>query len=105
MYLDGPGAVQKLVWLDRKGDKIGEVGEEQDAIYFPALSPDGRHVAVMATERSNVEVWVWNIARDIKTRVSSAEGLDYLPVWSPSGEQVAFSSARAGNFRHLPPRD
>ena len=65
---------------------------------FPPLSPDGRHVAVMATDRSNVEVWVWNLARDIKTRVSSAEGLDYLPVWSPSGEQVAFSAAWAGNF-------
>ena len=98
VYLDGPGAVQQLVWLDRNGNKTGEVGQAQDAIYFPALSPDGRHVAVMATESSNVDVWVWNIARGVKTRLSSAQELDYLPVWSPSGEEVAFSSAQAGNF-------
>ena len=99
VYLDGSGAAQQqLVWLDRDGNKTGEIGEAQEDSVDPALSPDGRLVAVAATESSNVDVWVWNIARAVKTRLSTFPETEYRTVWSPSGEEVAFSSARAGNW-------
>ena len=88
---------QQLVWLDRRGEKTGEIGQAQEAIGSPALSPDGRLVAVAATEGSNQDVWVYDIARGVKTRVSSAPERDGRPVWSPAGDEVAFSSNRAGN--------
>ncbi len=44
-------------------------------------------------------MWVYDIARGVKPLLSTApEGDDFHPVWSPSGEEVAFSSNRAGNF-------
>ena len=99
VYLDGTGSgQQQLVWLDRHGEKTEEIGLVQDAIDFdPALSPDGRLVAVTATEGSNQDVWVYDIARGVRTRLSSAPERDRRPVWSPSGDEVAFSSDRAGN--------
>ena len=64
VYLDGTGlGRQQLVWLDRRGEKTGEIGQAQEAIDSPALSPDGRVVAVAATEGFNVDVWVYDIAR------------------------------------------
>ena len=99
VYLDSSGAGQEqLVWLDRDGNKTGEIGEAQQDSVDPALSPDGRLVAVAATEGSNVDVWVWNIARAVKTRLSTSPETEYRTVWSPSGEEVAFSSDRAGNW-------
>ncbi len=99
VYLDGTGSAgrQQLVWLDRRGEKTGEIGQAQDAIDSPALSPDGRLVAVTATEGSNRDVWVYDIARGVRTRLTSAPERDFRPVWSPAGDEVAFTSTRAGN--------
>ncbi len=98
VYLDSSGSgQQQLVWLDRRGEKTGEIGPVQEAIGSPALSPDGSLVAVTATEGSNEDVWVYDIARGVRTRLSSASESDRRPVWSPAGDEVAFSSDRAGN--------
>ena len=89
---------QQLVWVGRRGEKTREIGVAQEGIDSPALSPDGRLVAVTATEGSNAEdVWVYDMARGVKTRVSSAPERDFRPVWSPAGDEVAFTSNRAGN--------
>ena len=99
VYLDSSGSgQQQLVWLDRRGEKTGEIGQAQEAIGSPALSPDERLVAVTATEDSNQDVWVYDIARGVRTRLSSALEIDHRPVWSPAGEEVAFTHDRAGNF-------
>ncbi len=98
VYLDSSRSGQRqLVWLDRRGEKTGEIGQAQEAIGSPALSPDGRLVAVTSTEGSNQDVWVYDIARGVRTRLSSAPEIDRRPVWSPAGDEVAFTSARAGN--------
>ena len=98
VYLDGTGlGQQQLVWLDRRGEKTGEIGRVQETIGSPALSPDGRLVAVTATEGSNQDVWVYDIARGVRTRLSSDPERDRRPVWSPAGDEVAFTSYRAGN--------
>jgi len=98
VYLDGTGSgQQQLVWLDRRGEKTGEVGQAHEAIGSSALSPDGRLVAVTAGEVSNQDVWVYDIARAVRIRLTSAPGRDTRPVWSPAGDEVAFVSNRAGN--------
>ncbi|MCP5115250.1 MAG: hypothetical protein GY953_30835 [bacterium] len=63
----------------------------------PALSPDGRLVAVSAIENANPDLWIWDITRAVKTRLSTAPGYDDRPVWSPAGEDVAFTSEQAGS--------
>ena len=99
VYLDGSGlGQQQLVWLDRRGEKTGEIGPVQEVIGFPALSPDGRLVAVTATESSNEDVWVYDITRGVRTRLSTSPERDWRPVWSPAGDEVAFTSNRAGNY-------
>ena len=54
VYLDlgGAGGAQwQLVWIDRQGTKIGAIGEPHGTLNSPALSPDGRLVAVTADRR------------------------------------------------------
>ena len=98
VYLDSSGSgQQQLVWLDRRGEKTGEIGPVQEVIGSPALSPDGRLVAVTATESSNEDVWVYDITRGVRTRLSTSPERDWRPVWSPAGDEVAFTSNRAGN--------
>ncbi len=54
VYLDVSGSTrQRLAWLNRQGEKIGEIGQVQESIFLPRLAPDGRRVTVTATENSN----------------------------------------------------
>jgi len=97
VYLDGFGlGRQQLVWFDRRGEKTGEIRLEQEAISDLALSPDGRLVTVVATENLNMDVWIYDVARVVKTRLTAAPRDDFSPVWSPTGEELAFST-RGGN--------
>ena len=100
VYLHRSGTFNRqrqLVWLDRSGDKIGEIGLPQEMISYPTLSPDGRLVAVQAFEGSNFDIWVWDIARAVKTRLTTGPEVDGYPLWGPTGEEVAFPSFRTGN--------
>ena len=98
VYLDGYGSAQEqLVWVGRDGKKVEEVGQPQESIRDAALSPDGGRVAVSASVGSNMDVWVWDLTRGVKTRLSAAAESDFLPVWSPAGDEVVFMSVRAGN--------
>ncbi len=98
VYLDGTrSGQQQLVWLDRRGEQTGEVGPVQEGIGSPVLSPDGRLLAIDATEGSNLDVWVYDIDRGVRTRLSTSPERDFRPVWSPAGDEVAFSSNRAGS--------
>ena len=95
VYRDG--SAQQLVWLDRSGARIGTVGLPANGLYYPALSPDGRRVAVETLEEGNLDVWVSDLLRATRIRLTSHPATDILPVWSPEGDHVAFSSYRAGN--------
>ncbi len=62
------------------------------------ISPDGRRVAVGATESGNFDVWVHEVERPMKRRLTFDAALDVLPQWSSSGREITFSSLREGNF-------
>ena len=97
-YYDGSGVQQnELVWLNRRAGKVAETGVRQGTIHDLSLSPDGRLVALSAFEGSNRDIWVWDIARGVKTRLSFDRGIEWRTVWSPDGEKVAYSSRRSGN--------
>ena len=92
-------AQQQLVWLDRTGRKLGTIGQPQQRIQNPALSPDGGRVVVSGIEEgANQDIWVHEVDRALKTRLTFDPGRDLIPKWSRSGEEVVFSSGRAGNL-------
>ena len=89
---------QQLVWLDRTGRKLGTIGQPQRVIRNPALSPDGGRVVVSAFEEwTNQDIWVHEVDRALKTRLTFDPGNDDFPKWSPSGEEIVFSSNRTGS--------
>lgn len=91
-----PG-LEQLVWRDRQGKKLRAIGQPQDLIRHPELSPDGRRVAVSGMEAGNRDIWIHETGRPIKTRISSDLVVDAQPVWLPSGEEVSWRSDRQGN--------
>ncbi len=91
-YLDGTSrsGARTLVWRDRSGAVLETIGQPQSAMYTPALSPYGQRIAVTSGEGGNRDIWVHDLVRSTKTRLTFDEGAESNPTWSPSGEQIIY---------------
>jgi serine/threonine protein kinase/Tol biopolymer transport system component len=92
----GPAQRTQLMWLDRSGRTLGTVGE---AGYMrnPALSPDdGTRVLfeIVDVQGRNQDIWIQDIARNVRSRLTFDPANDIYPVWSPDGGRVVFASDR-----------
>jgi hypothetical protein len=86
----------RLTWFDRAGHALGTVG---DAAPYETLSlaPDERRVAVaMGTGRETHDIWIIDIARNVRSRLTVEPGMNTSPAWSPDGTYIAFESQRSG---------
>jgi Tol biopolymer transport system component len=90
----------RLVWLDREGNELGLV-DETAQFDGPALSPDGRMLAVtrINPESGKGDIWIYDLERGTKSRLSFDEGDDYNPLWTPDGTHVTFASSRETGYQ------
>jgi serine/threonine-protein kinase len=78
-----------LAWVDRMG-RSEALRVAPGAFHAPRLSPDGKRVAFHTTT-GDWDLWTYDVARGITTRLSM-EGEQSVPIWSPDGSRLAFSS-------------
>src|SRR6266540_2415370 len=90
-FLNKSPFITRLAWFDRSGRELGAIGEPAEH-YNVRLSPDGQRVGVaIADEHTAVgDLWVYDIARNTRTRVTFTPEDDDAFVWSPDGRRVAF---------------
>jgi Tol biopolymer transport system component len=94
----GGGQRRQLVWVNRAGQTVGEVGGPDDAVPAnPELSPDGQRVALARNVQGNSDIWLRD-PRGVLSRFTFDASLDTTPVWSSDGRRLIFRSARNGAF-------
>jgi Tol biopolymer transport system component len=87
-----------LAWLDRSGREIKDLAIQGD-FYAPRLSHDGRRVALGSFDeagRAAGDIWVYDLARRVGTRITTDPANDRSPLWSPDDESIVFGSDRSG---------
>jgi dipeptidyl aminopeptidase/acylaminoacyl peptidase len=84
----------QLTWFDRQGKVISTVGEP-DVWQTLSLSPDNTKLAFARTVQRNMDVWVYEFARGVTTRLTSDPAQDISPVWNADGSRIAFLSTRS----------
>ena len=92
VYRTMTGGSQQLQWVDRAGVVLGPIGQAQEAIGDPAISPDGSRVAATGSESSVTSIWTHDIARGTRSRVTVGSGYQRQPSWAPGGDRLAFES-------------
>ena len=83
-----------LVRLGRDGQSAPMV-EARLSYLDPALSPDGRRIAVTVASGAGSDVWIIDSERDTRTRVTTGDA-SALPIWSGDGTRLAFQAYEAG---------
>jgi dipeptidyl aminopeptidase/acylaminoacyl peptidase len=90
---------RRLVWIDRSGVERGTVGPvDESAPANPEISRDGRRAAISRIVGSNTDVWLFDLARGVPSRVTFDDAVDFFPVWSPDGKRVIYASNKGGSY-------
>ncbi len=98
---DEPPPQGQLVWKRRDGSGEAAIGEPQQGVSSPALSPDGGRVAFVAVQDANADIWVQDLARGTRTRLTSSPTWEGNPAWSPNGSHIYYSSIERAGSVHI----
>jgi dipeptidyl aminopeptidase/acylaminoacyl peptidase len=94
VYRSAVGENYQLTWLDRQGRRLGTL-TEPGGYNSIALSADGRQVAASRTNPENTpnwDVWLLDVERNTRTRLTYEQVRAAFPVWSADGSSVIFGS-------------
>ncbi len=86
---------RRLLWLNRDGDIIDSVGNQQ-AFQDMQLSPDGKRLVygIFDYTMPGADLWVHDLVRDVPSRLTFSAGFEMMPIWSPDGAMIYFTSDR-----------
>jgi Tol biopolymer transport system component len=86
-----------MLWYTRDGKPAGTVAE-QERYYYPNLSRDNKMVAVSLFNgaQGTADVWVLDLQRGTKSRLTFKTGTQISATWSPDGKTIFYTSNASG---------
>src|SRR6185503_3669534 len=90
---NGSSGSVEMVWMDRNGKPINVAANNLQNLQYASLAPQGNRVALTIDSGVN-DVWVLDLARGVRTRLTFGPVGNTFPVWSPDGRWIAYSSLR-----------
>jgi serine/threonine-protein kinase len=94
------GLDRTLVWVNREGQEEPLAAEPQ-GYGSPRISPDGSRVAITIEEPGGSDVWIYDLEREILTRLTFDPAADHHAVWTPDGRRIVFDSGRVETGHNL----
>jgi len=90
VYVPGLGRAMELVWVDRAGEAT-PLGFESGHYLVPRLAPGDDRVAVSLRESTGgTDLWVLELARGGRTRITTDGDWNLWPVWTHAATHLAY---------------
>ncbi len=97
----GAGGEEEIpIWIDREG-KESPVSQHKRDYDDLRVAPDATRIAARIFDKTNSDVWILEIERDMFTRLTVDEAVDRFPLWSPDGKWIVFASQRGSSALNL----
>jgi len=83
----------QLTIFDREGHVLDTIGD-RNTMYVPRYSPAENRIAVdiLDLASGNIDIWIFDVHRGIRTRLTFDSTISIAPCWSPDGNRLAFTS-------------
>jgi serine/threonine protein kinase/Tol biopolymer transport system component len=97
-YLTGSRPAYELCMLDRTGKTLSRIGAVT-RLTHAAVSPDGRRILYDGGANFvDRDLWVYDIARDFKSRITAEGPGAQFPIWSADGSTVIYEGLRSNVY-------
>ncbi|HEV3421400.1 MAG TPA: protein kinase [Candidatus Acidoferrum sp.] len=83
------GLGTELYWMDRTGKTVHAIGDRTFYKGSGRVSPDGKRLAA-AMGDPEADIWVFDLARGTRTRLTFGGGTHLMPSWSPDGQHIVY---------------
>ena len=92
VYVTGGSRLSDLVLVNRSGRLERTISAGHRDLLFPRVSPDGRRVMFSEVKDGNYDVWVEDIGKGSRVRLTTGPETDMAGAWASSGERVTLMS-------------
>jgi serine/threonine-protein kinase len=89
-----------IYWMDRQG-KFTPLRETPGQYFSPAISPDGKRLALEIGDGKRSDIWVYEWERGTLTRLTFGNDDNGNPVWTPDGREITYSSLERNGASNL----
>ncbi len=98
IYIPAPAGAaapfqRTLLWVDRNG-KEQPLAFTPDSYSEPRISPDGKRLALTIGTSNNSDLWILDLTRGIRDRLTFNKAQEQNPLWTRDGKQIAYASDR-----------
>jgi len=89
-----------LTWVTRNKSTLNRINRPGFLINEIKLSRDESRLAVSLrdTKTGNIDIWIYEISRNVWTRFTFAESSQRWPIWSPDDSQIVYGSFQGQVF-------
>ena len=100
-YYTGVGNAKGIMtWFDLRGERLGTLGEAE-FVGDIEISPDGKLIAVSVRDEmlGPHDIWIYEAARDVRTRLTFDPSDENQLAWATDGETLFFHRLGTGAMR------
>jgi Tol biopolymer transport system component len=100
VYIGGGGDLSQrsVAWVDAAGKQQLLPAVEPGAYRSLSVGPGGRQIAFEDGPPGDGNLWIYDIAHATRNRLTSGDGDDRNPMWTPDGQRIVFASNRDGRL-------